>query len=306
MHTILPNSYLIGACASALSGRRPILMSRVSLNVYQSKYRLVGFIERHLLHRIVDAAIGNSKAVLKDLRAEGISESKLHLVHNGIDVRSFESEMLERSQAHRLLGTSDGALVFSVVANLHSYKGHSDLFTALATFSKRFQSDWLCLLVGRDVENNLPKLERQCLAHGLTQNVRFLGPRRDVPVVLSASDIHISASHEEGLPNNIIEAMCASLPVVATAVGGVPELVVDGQTGYLVEPRDADRMADALLALAQSPEQRKTFGAAGYERAVCRFSIDGSVRVFETIYADVACIRSRNRGLDRDWFSAAR
>lgn len=299
VHTILPNSYLIGACASVLSGRPPILMSRLSLNVYQKKHQLVGLIERYLLHRVVDAAIGNSNAILSELKAEGISASKLHLVYNGIDVRSFENEMRERLQARQRMEIPDGAHVFSVISNLHPYKGHRDLISALAILSKRIQSDWLCLIVGRDVGNNLPELKRQCLALGIAQNVRFLGPRRDVPAVLSASDIHVSASHEEGLPNNIIEAMCASLPVVATAVGGVPELVVDGETGYLIKPRDADRMADALLALAQSPAQRKLFGAAGYERVASRFSIDRNVRAFETIYCDVACIRSRKSEPDR-------
>jgi glycosyltransferase involved in cell wall biosynthesis len=245
VHTVLPNSYLIGACASVLSGRPPILMSRLSLNVYQRKYKLIGFIERYLLHRVVDAAIGNSNAILSELKVEGINASKLYLVHNGIDVHSFEHEMLERLHARRLMEIPDGALVFSVISNLHPYKGHRDLISALAILSKRIKSDWLCLLVGRDVDNNLPELKRRCLALGIAQNVRFLGPRRDVPAVLSASDIHVSASLEEGLPNNIIEAMCASLPVVATAVGGVPELVVDGETGYLVEPRDADWRAVA-------------------------------------------------------------
>lgn len=288
VHTILPNSYLVGACASVLAGRRPILMSRVSLNLYQQEHRLISLIERHILHRTVDAAIGNSNAVLQDLRAEGINESKLHLVYNGIDARVFTNAMVDRSTARRMLGISDGALVFSVVANLYPYKGHRDLLTALAALSETLPSGWLCLFVGKDVHGHLPELKRLYHDYGLSRNVAFLGPRRDVPIILSASDIHISASHQEGLPNNIIEAMCACLPVVATAVGGVPELVVDGQTGYLVPPHDARKMSDALFALAQAPMQRQAFGQAGLARVKSHFSIDRYVDAFEMIYASLA------------------
>ncbi len=284
VHTVLPNSYLVGACAAGLAGRRPLLMSRLSLNLYQQEHKLVGFIERRILHRALDAAIGNSNAVLRDLRSEGVSGSKLHLVYNGIDVQGFAKQMVDQLTARRLLGISSSATVFTVVANLHPYKGHKDLLRALAAVSPMWRSDWLCLLVGKDVHDCQPELRRLAVEYGLSSTVEFLGPRADVPIILSASDIHISASHEEGLPNNIIEAMCARLPVVATAVGGVPELVVHGHTGYLLPPQDVDRMADALMALAREPIRRQAFGEAGYARVMSRFNIDDKVAAFESIY----------------------
>jgi glycosyltransferase involved in cell wall biosynthesis len=293
VHTILPNSYLVGACAAALAGGRALLMSRLSLNLYQQEHKLVGFIERRILHRTVDAVIGNSDAMLRDLRSEGVNRSKLHLVYNGIDVRGFANEMVDRSTARRLLGISNGAIVFTVVANLHPYKGHRDLLHALAALSRTWGSDWLCLFVGKDVHDCMPELKRLCLEYRLSRNVEFLGPRTDVPAILSASDIHISASHQEGLPNNIIEAMCARLPVVATAVGGVPELVVHGQTGYLLPPQDVDRMTAALVALARAPIRRKAFGEAGYARVTSHFNIDTNVVAFESIYAGLGSTYDR-------------
>ena len=291
VHTILPNSYLVGGCASVLAGGRPLIMSRLSLNLYQREYRLIGFIERRVLHRRVKAAIGNSHAVLRDLREENIDESKLHLVHNGIDVRAFAKEMVDCPTARRVLGIPRGTLVFTVIANLHPYKGHRDLLAALAALSRAWHSEWLCLFAGKDVHDHLPELKRLCQHHGLSKNVAFLGARTDVPVILSASDIHVSASHQEGLPNNIIEAMCARLPVVATAVGGVPELVVHGRTGYLLPPHDVDEMTGALLALARAPWRRKAFGEAGYARVASPFSIDRNVSAFESIYAGLASRR---------------
>jgi glycosyltransferase involved in cell wall biosynthesis len=299
IHTVLPNSYLVGGCAAVLAGGRPLLMSRLSLNLYQQENRLVGFIERRILHRAVDAAIGNSNAVLRDLRSEGVSGSKLQLVYNGIDVRGFEKEMVDKWTARRLLGISNGTIVFTVVANLHPYKGHKDLLRALATVCPMWRSDWLCLVVGKDVHGRQSELERLSLQYGLSSTVEFLGPRADVPIILSASDIHISASHEEGLPNNIIEAMCARLPVVATAVGGVPELVVHGHTGYLLPPQDVDRMADALVALARAPIQRQIFGEAGYARAMSHFNVDDKVAAFESIYNQLS--GTCHHRTDRSW-----
>ena len=284
VHTVLPNSYLVGACAARLAGRRPLLMSRLSLNLYQQEHKMVGFIERRILHRALDAAIGNSNAVLRDLKDEGVSGSKLHLVYNGIDVHGFAKQTVDQLTARRLLGIDSSAIVFTVVANLHPYKGHKDLLRALAAVSPMWRSDWLCLLVGKDVHDCQPELSRLAVEYGLSNTVEFLGPRADIPIILSASDIHISASHEEGLPNNIIEAMCARLPVVATAVGGVPELVVHGHTGYLLPPQDVDRMAEALMALAREPMRRQAFGEAGYARVMSGFNIDDKVAAFESIY----------------------
>jgi glycosyltransferase involved in cell wall biosynthesis len=288
VHTILPNSYLVGAWASVLAGRRPLLMSRLSLNLYQQEYKLISFIERRILHRTVDAAIGNSSAVLQDLKAEGLPESKLHLVYNGIDAQAFTDSLTTRATARRSLRIPDSTLVFSVVANLHPYKGHRDLLQALAMSSSILQPDWLCLLVGGEVRGEQRELQRLCADHGLARNVIFLGPRSDVPFILSASDIHISGSHQEGFPNNILEAMCARLPVVATAVGGVPELVADGETGYLVPAQDARRMSEALVTLAQAPMRRRAFGEAGYAKALSSFGINNNVAALETIYTGLA------------------
>jgi peptidoglycan/xylan/chitin deacetylase (PgdA/CDA1 family) len=122
---------------------------------------------------------------------------------------------------------------------------------------------------------------------GLASHVRFLGERLDVPVIFSAADIHVSASHVEGLPNNIVEAMCGRLPVVAAAVGGVPELIVDGETGLLVPAGDIDALGNAMLALANDSESRARMGAAGHERIIVGFSVRRSVERLEKIYKDV-------------------
>src|SRR5262249_47787203 len=150
---------------------------------------------------------------------------KLKLIYNGIDASAIEALMLPAGEARRRLAISPGALVFTSVANLFTYKGHEDLLHALGHLRDRLSQDWVLLVVGRDVEGNLAKLRRLSEQLGLRRHVFFLGQRLDVPAVLSAANVHISASHQEGFPNNILEAMCAALPVVATNVGGVAELI---------------------------------------------------------------------------------
>ena len=288
VHAILPNAYAIGAVASCMAGWRPVVMSRVSLNWYHETHRLLRIIECDALHRMVNGAIGNSAAILHELRAEGIPGQKLHLIYNGIDTASFKTEMIDRKRARDRLCISENSLVFSSVAALHAYKGHFDLLDALHRLNIRLSLDWVVLIVGRDIDGNLARLTRLAADLDLARHVRLLGERNDIPKILSAADIHISASHHEGFPNNILEAMCAGLPVVATAVGGVPELIVHEHTGLLVPPRNPKLMADALYQLANHCDQRSAMGTAGHARVASHFAIDRSVAAFQEIYSQIA------------------
>jgi glycosyltransferase involved in cell wall biosynthesis len=288
VHAILPSSYLMGVLANPLMRRRPLVMSRLSLNWYQQKFPVFGRIERHVLHRMVDRAIGNSQAILQDLRTEGLAERKLLLVHNGIDATAFANRMIDRRQARERLDVSQSALVLSVVGNLLPYKGHADLLQALDLLRDRLPPDWVLLIVGLDVDGRLAELDRLSARLQLSRHVRFLGQRQDIPVILSAADVHVSASHTEGFPNNILEAMSAALPVVATAVGGAPEQIVDGVTGLLVPARSPADLAEALGALAADPERRQSMGRAARERVKLHFPIERSVAALERLYDELA------------------
>lgn len=284
VHAILPNSYFVGALGNALAGRRPMVMSRVSLNWYQQDSTLFRFIERQILHRRVNIAIGNSAAVLQELRAEGLPESKLRLIYNGIDAGGVADQLIDRRGARDRAGIGQGALVLSMIANLHRYKGHADLLHALALVHDRLPPGWVLLAVGRDVDGNLAVLERLAEELGLSRNVRFLGERLDVPLILSAADIHVSASHHEGFPNNTLEAMCAGLPIIATAVGGVPEQIADGKTGFLVRARNPAGLAAAIERLAGRPELRAQLGCAGRDHVARTFTIERAAASIEGIY----------------------
>ena len=242
-------------------------------------------VERFFLHRKVDIAIANSQAVIRELRAEGIPDRKLCLIHNGIDTTKFVNSLFNAQEARKQLGITPQALVFSSVGNLFPYKGHADLLNALSLINDQLPTNWVLLVAGRDVDGSLAELVQLTAQLGLSQHVRLLGERRDIPIILAAADIHVSASHHESLPNNILEAMCAHLPIVATAVGGVPEQVVDGVTGILVPARIRTILSEALLLVATNPNVRTAMGRRGRKRVELEFPIVKSSRALEQTYA---------------------
>jgi glycosyltransferase involved in cell wall biosynthesis len=285
VHAILPNSYVIGGLATVLARGPALVMSRVSLNWYHKAYPLLGLLERRVLHRLVDTVICNSEAILDNLVSEGVPRDKIRLIPNGIDVAASCGPQIDRKQARNRLSVPEGVLIFVSIANFHAYKGHADLLDALRLARERLPPDWLLLAVGDDIDGNLDRMRRLSDTFGLAKHLRFLGPRGDVETILRAADIHVSASHTEGFPNNVLEAMGAGLPVVATAVGGVPEMVIDGSTGVLVPPRDSERMAQALVQLAHDPDRRRSMGEAARRFVQSAFSLDRSANALAEVYA---------------------
>ena len=130
-------------------------------------------------------------------------------------------------------------------------------------------------------------VEAELRALGLGDRVRLLGERHDVPELLAAADVFVLSSRSEGAPLSVLEAMAAGLPVVASAVGGVPELVVDGETGLLVPPGEPAALAEALARLLDDPGLRERLGAAGRERARDRFDLRGLRAAHLELYARV-------------------
>jgi len=281
VHFFLPRPYVFGSLAAELAGHRRRLMSRRSLTDYREKYPLLGGVER-LLHRRTFGILGNSRAVIDQLAVEVDDPHKLALIHNGIALPSpvFAGS---RRQTRGLLEIPDHALVISVVANLIAYKGHRDLLAALALIKDRLPASWRLLAVGRD-DGIGAELKAQAQASGIAGHILWLGERSDVGELLSASDIFVLPSHQEGFSNALLEAMAARLPVVATAVGGNSDAVVDNETGFLVAPREPRALGAALLQLANDAELRGRAGEAGRSRVEQHFSLSVCVDRYEILY----------------------
>jgi glycosyltransferase involved in cell wall biosynthesis len=279
VHLFLPEAYIAGAICALLT-RCPVrVMSRRSLNAYQRNSPLIGRIERWL-HRRMQAVLGNSAAVVDELRAEGVPSDRLGLIYNGVDLAPYTAE---RCSAREQLGIDGKALVMIVVANLVVYKGHADLLDALTRNHGSLPEGWVLLCVGRD-DGPGGALKAQAAGCGLDDHVRWLGKRLDVPALLCCADIGILCSHQEGFANAILEGMAAGLPMVVTDVGGNREAVVDGVTGLIVPPSDPDALGEAVLGLAREPARRKSMGEAGRRNAAERFSPDACAARYARLY----------------------
>ena len=283
VHFFLPESYLLGGVCSSLLKPPLRIMSRRSLNDYQSwNPGSFKWLEAWL-HKRMDAVIGNSRAVVGQLRDEGVCDDRLGLLYNGLDMDRFKP-VGTKDAARAALGISAGTLVLVIVANLIPYKGHEDLLVALGGVKHELPSDWLLLSVGRDITDIGPGLAALCKELGLDSHVRWLGGRDDVPSVLAAADIGLLTSHHEGFSNSVLEGMGAGLPMVVTRVGGNVEAVVDGVTGYTISPGDTAAFGSAIVALAQSAELRRRFGEAGRRRVAENFTLDRCVAQYQRLY----------------------
>ena len=228
-------------------------------------------------------------------REVGIPRERVQVIRNGADLQKFGS--ISSAEARRGLGLDTRQFVFGTVGRLVPVKGHETLLTALAELRKQDTSA-LALIAGEGPLRG--NLEARANALGVAPAVRFMGDRRDIARVLAALDVFVLTSHSEGLPNTVLEAMAAGLPVVATDVGGVAELVNHDLTGLLVPPNDPIAMAQAVRTLAVDPERRLRFGDAGRTRAAAEFGLARMLADYERLYMTLACgIRAQRTGRER-------
>ena len=202
------------------------------------------------------------------LRARTCRRSRTVVIRNAVDVTG--------APVAQLAGRPP--LVVSV-GRLKEPKDFESLFRAAA----RVDGDFRLRVLGDGPDR--PALERLLAELGLEQRVELAGDADDVPEQLAGADVFVLSSRSEGLPMSILEAMAAGLPVVATRVGGIPELVDDGRTGLLVGAGDVDALAEALQRLVDDPELRRTLGAAGRERAEAAFDLERFRREHLELYA---------------------
>jgi L-malate glycosyltransferase len=226
-------------------------------------------VNRLLLERR-DRVIGVGQAVRRALiDNEGIPARRVSVIYNGIDTGNIAALNHDRDAVRRELGFGSGEFVILLVARLDYLKDHA---TAVRTMKRVIAQcpQARLVLVGEGPEQ---LAVRQLIeAHQLTGHIRFLGLRKDVCRLLQASDVFLLTSISEGIPLTIIEAMAAGLPVVATRVGGVPEVVEEDQTGLLAHSGSDVELAAQLLKLAQDPGLCRRLGRRGQERASAIFS----------------------------------
>jgi glycosyltransferase involved in cell wall biosynthesis len=209
------------------------------------------------------AGIGVSHQTSEDwIRRTHLPASRVVTIHNGIDPERFQRRT-ERQAAKLALGLSPKSLVVGAVGRLDEAKGMGYLISGVAELAGEY-SELVLVIAGEGPLHE--RLTRQAESLGIGSRVRFLGFQQDVQSVLHALDIFALPSLCETLGYAHLEAMATCLPAIGTSVGGVPEVIVNGETGLLVPPRDAVALASALRTLIDSPDLRTQMGMAGRER----------------------------------------
>jgi glycosyltransferase involved in cell wall biosynthesis len=222
-------------------------------------------------YRAAHVIVANSSAAAGQLRREGVPADRIHTIPNGVDIDAYGPAGARAEGIRRVI----------TVANLRQEKGHDTLIDAASIVLQR-RPDAEFQIVGSGPLRSV--LERQVHERGLGDRVRFLGERTDVPALLSSSDLFVLPSRSEASPNSVLEAMAAGLPIVATRVGGVPELIRSGVTGVLIEPGAPENLARAVLGMMDRPGVAWELGRAAREAVRGGFSFDRMVASFEHLY----------------------
>lgn len=228
-----------------------------------------------------DAILAISEGVRQVLLRSGVAARRIHVVPSGIDLRPFEGPC-DRAAIRARLGVPPETVLVLQVAALAPHKSQSDLLKAAALL--RDLNPSIRVWIAGEGPLRDP-LEREHDALRLGDSVRFLGFRDDVSDLLRAADLFCLSSYLEGMGTSILDAMAAGLPVVGTRVGGVPEVVADGETGLLVPPRSPEALARALAQLAGDRERRSGMGTRARARA-SQFSADRTAERTRAVYME--------------------
>jgi len=239
---------------------------------------------RYLYNRCVDGVIAVSGAIAGVLVGAGVDRQHIRVIHVGIDCSRFTPAAALREEVRRAWGAASQDLVLCTAAVLEPRKGHDVLLRAVAQLWRdRLPVRWV---IAGDGTLRAP-LQAQVHAAGLTECVRFTGFSTDVPRLLAGADVFVLPSRHEGLGIAAIEAMAAQLPVVASRVGGLPEIVVDGETGLLVPVGDVGALAAAIQRCAHDRGWAQALGRAGRARAHALFSSRAMAAAVESYYYEL-------------------
>ena len=285
IHNHMYRAELVGTRAAIALGEigrpRPYVVSTVHSSRVRSEEDRQ---QLRLLTPRIDRLIAVSRSIVEKLEHEGRDTAPISLIHNGVDLERYDHQEPCCTLREEYGLPAEGPIV-GVVARLEPEKGHPTLLEAWRSVVAAVP-DATLLVVGEGSRREA--LEALAVELGVADRVVFTGRRDDVPAVTAALDVAVLPSYREALGLTILEAMALSRPVVASNVGGIPEMVEDGITGLLVPPRDAEALATAIVRLLRDHPLADTLARAGHDLVHERFCIELMVAAVEAIYDDGA------------------
>jgi len=268
---------------SEIGHRRPYLVS----TVHSSRVRHES--DKDILRELtpyMDRLIAVSQAIEHKIRDEARDTVPVTLIYNGVDLERYDHQEACCTLPEEY-GMEPGSQIVGVVARLELEKGHPTLIEAWPKVLRAAPGAYL-LIVGEGSQRE--SLEEQVRALRIAHQVVFTGRRDDVPSVTAALDVAVLPSYREAQGLTILEAMALSRPVVASNVGGIPEMIHDGRTGLLVPPHDPDALAAAIVRLLTAHPFADTLARAGHDLVHDRFCIELMVNATQTVYDEGAAV----------------
>jgi glycosyltransferase involved in cell wall biosynthesis len=295
LHTHTAKAGAVGRLAALLAGkaRPPIIVHTFHGHVlrgYFGPLKTTAFrvLERWLA-KSTTALVAVSPQVRDDLVQLGVAPAeKFHVVRLGIELERRAASAGDRAETRRLLGVPPDRFVVGWVGRMTGVKNTDDVLEALRLLRER-GVDATLLMVGDGPDRE--HVETRANSLGIVRHCLFLGYQRDVAPWYGAIDAFVLPSVNEGTPVVVMEALAAGRPVVATRVGGVPDVVREGEDGFLVEVGDRDGLAERLARLAQDPALRDRMGAAGRERVLDRYAVKRLVDDVDALYRELLARR---------------
>lgn len=281
VHTHSSVDSWIGTLA-ARSRRLPVVRSRhVSISIRRGS----------LVYRLADRIITSGDAIRATVMAAGIPAERIVSIPPGVDTARFAGNLTGQAVRDELgLGGRPGTMAIGLVANLRGSKGHQ-YFLEAARNVLRERPNTRFLIVGDGVGSD--SIRERVRGLGLERAVVLTGFRRDIAEVIAALDVLVLPStRSEGVPQTILQALAVGRPVVASAVGGIPEVVRHDETGLLVPPGDSIALACAVLSLLDDPSRARRLVMAGRELVQVRYGLDRSMACTTRVYADVLATAS--------------
>ena len=281
VHFHTARAHMLGAMAT--SGYAP----PIRIATRRMEHRTGGLLKALFLYNwLTDTTIAISQSVRHALLQVGVRDHKLRIIHDGVDSSRFEDPAPQ--QWRQRLGIDEKAPVVGFIGSLIKKKGIEFLLQAGPKILGQHPSCRFLLVGTGPLQSQLEELAKSL---EIQHSVIFAGPQTDIPSILAGMDIFVLPSLQEGLGVSVLEAMAAGKPIVASRVGGLPESVVQGETGFLVKPENADELAGSLLRLLDDPALCTRLGQAGKERVATHFSSHQMALQYETLYREQLCAK---------------
>ncbi len=287
IHTHLTAANILGGVVGRLTGT-PVVTTLHNTKLISQEHFYHGRLENYVLTHLTDQVIGVGWQVAAVHQAR-LGLDNLIILPNAVALRP-PLAAAERNRVRAALVDDPAAVILLAVGRLRPQKGFLDLLTAFAQVSRHCPQARL-LIAGKGEQE--AELAAEIAALNLEKQVRLLGLRHDIPDLLDACDIYVSAAHWEGLPVSMLEAMAAARPCVVTAVGDVPQ-VMDDTTGVVLPPQRPDLLAQALQQLIGAPEQWPVLGQAARQKVAASFSADVWTENLLSLYQQLAADKRRS------------